>query len=113
MPAVSPDHDATADVGRRLRELGLDASSWGNGPGERYAAHQHGYDKVIAVERGTIQFGLPARGQTIELVAGDRLDLPAGTIHDALVGPTGVSCLEAHLPAGSLEGVTRQSSGTW
>ena len=33
---------------------------------------------------------------------GDRLDLPAGTRHDALVGPTGVTCLEAHLPAGSL-----------
>jgi quercetin dioxygenase-like cupin family protein len=113
MPAVSPDHDAASDVGPRLRELGLDASSWGNGPGERYAAHEHGYDKVIAVERGTIQFGLPVRGETIALVPGDRLDLPAGTIHDALVGPTGVSCLEAHLPVGSLEDVTRRSSGAW
>ena len=110
---MSHDHDVVRDVGRRMRELGLDASSWGNGPGERYAAHEHGYDKVIAVERGTIRFGLPARGESIALVAGDRLDLPAGTIHDALVGPTGVSCLEAHLPVGSLEDVTRRSSGAW
>lgn len=113
MPAVSPDHDAARNVGRLMREQGLSASGWGNGPGERYAAHEHGYDKVIAVERGTIEFGLGGTGQTIELAAGDRLDLPAGTVHDALVGMTGVSCLEAHLPAGSLESVTKRPSGTW
>ena len=107
MPAVS------GDVGRRLREEGLDASGWGNGPGERYAAHEHAYDKVIAVERGSIRFGLPQTGETIDLAAGDRLDLPTGTSHDAHVGPLGVSCLEAHLPAGTLDRVRRQSSGTW
>ena len=96
-----------------LRERGLDPSRWGNGPGERYAPHDHGYDKVIAVERGSIRFGLPASGDTIELVGGDRLDLPAGTAHDALVGPHGVSCLEAHLPAGSLSGLALRPSGTW
>ena len=101
------------DVGRLFREQDLDASRWGNGPGERYAAHEHGYDKVIAVERGSIQFGLPASREAIELVSGDRLELPAGTTHDALVGPAGVSCLEAHLPAGSIRGVTRRPSGTW
>jgi quercetin dioxygenase-like cupin family protein len=101
------------DVGRLLREQGLDDSGWGNGPGERYAAHEHGYDKVIAVERGSIHFGLPGTGDTVELVAGDRLDLPAGTIHDALVGPTGVLCLEAHLPVGSVRAVSHRPSGTW
>ena len=35
---------------------------WSNGPGDRYAAHDHGYDKVIVVERGSIRFGLPATG---------------------------------------------------
>jgi hypothetical protein len=36
------------------------------------------------------------------VVAGDRLDLPAETLHAALVGDNGVTCFEAHLPAGSL-----------
>jgi len=27
---------------------------------------------------------------------GDRLELDRGVIHDAVVGPEGVSCLEAH-----------------
>ncbi|HKB29134.1 MAG TPA: hypothetical protein VKC59_08930, partial [Candidatus Limnocylindrales bacterium] len=73
---------------------------WSNGPAERYAAHEHGYDKVIVVERGSIVFGLPADRRSISLDAGDRLELPAGTQHDAIVGPSGVTCLEAHLPAG-------------
>jgi quercetin dioxygenase-like cupin family protein len=101
------------ELDRRLRDQGLRPDRWGNGPGERYAAHQHGYDKVIAVERGSIRFRLPGSHATIELVAGDRLDLPAGTIHDAEVGPTGVACLEAHLPAGTLESPLRRPSGTW
>jgi uncharacterized protein YjlB len=101
------------DVDRLMRERGLDPSRLGNGPGERYAPHDHAYDKVLAVERGSIRLGLPASGSAIDLVAGDRLDLPAGTTHDALVGTDGVSCLEAHLPAGSLPGVGRRPSGTW
>jgi Cupin domain. len=98
----------------RLKTEGLDPGSWSNGPGDRYGAHEHGYDKVIVVERGSIRFGLPAAGDTIELAAGDRLELPAGTRHDARVGAHGVTCLEAHLPPGSLAGsARRRASGTW
>ena len=98
---------------RRLRDQGLHPSGWSNGPGDRYAAHDHAYDKVIVVERGSIRFGLPATDQTVDLAGGDRLDLPAGTSHDALVGPDGVACLEAHLPAGSIAGIARRPSHTW
>ena len=101
------------DPGRRLREEGLDAAAWSNGPGDRYGVHEHGYDKVIVVERGSIRFGLPATGESVALEAGDRLELPAATRHDALVGPAGVTCLEAHLPAGSLGGPGRRAAGTW
>lgn len=102
-----------SDVGRRLRDEGLDPTAWSNGPGDRYAAHEHGYDKVIAVERGSIRFGLPGDGRSLDLVAGDRLELPAGTRHDALVGPDGVTCLEAHLPAGALTRVAHRSAEAW
>ncbi len=86
----------------RLREEGLDPGSWGNGPGDTHAAHAHGYDKVLVCAAGGIAFGLPGRGARVELAVGDRLDLPAGTEHDAVVGPAGVTCLEARLPAGRL-----------
>jgi quercetin dioxygenase-like cupin family protein len=61
-----------------------------------YSAHAHGYNKVICVVRGSITFGLPEFGQNLTLKAGDRLDLPAGTVHDAVVGSQGVVCLEGH-----------------
>jgi uncharacterized protein YjlB len=101
------------DGAARLRDEGLAASPWSNGPGDRYGAHEHGYDKVIVVERGSIVFGLPDDGRSMQLEAGDRLELPAGTRHDAVVGSSGVTCLEAHLPAGRFSGVTRRAAGDW
>lgn len=101
------------DIAERLRSEGLDPSPWSNGPGDRYGAHEHGYDKVIAVERGSIVFGLPDDGRSIELATGDRLELPAGTAHDAVVGSAGVTCWEAHLPVGRLVAVGRRAAGDW
>ena len=83
-----------------LRQLcadeGLHPYPWSNGPDDVYPAHMHSYDKVIYVVHGSITFGLPELKQQITLKAGDRLDLPAGIVHDAVVGPQGVVCLEAH-----------------
>ena len=101
------------DYASRLGMEGLEPSPWSNGPGDRYGAHEHGYDKIIVVERGSIRFGLPATGASIELVQGDRLELPAATSHDAVVGAAGVRCFEAHLPAGSLTTTLRRPAGTW
>ena len=98
---------------QRLRDEGLDPGTWSNGPGDRYAAHEHGYDKVIVVERGSIRFGLRATAEAIDLDEGDRLELPAGTSHDATVGGLGVTCLEAHLPSGTLERPQRRGAGEW
>ena len=101
------------DLAERLRADGLDPAPWSNGPGDRYAVHEHGYDKVIACAAGSIRFGLPGSGESAELAMGDRLDLPAGTVHDAVVGPGGVTCLEAHLPPGSLPSLRRHAAGSW
>ena len=96
-----------------LRGEGLDPWPWSNGPGDRYGAHEHGYDKVIVVERGSIAFGLPEDGRSIELAEGVRLQLPAGTRHDAVVGPDGVTCGEAHLPPGGMTAAARRVAGEW
>jgi len=102
------------ELSTRLRAEGLVPGTWGNGPGDLYAAHRHGYDKVIVCVQGSITFGLPGVGGTIPLEAGDRLELPAGVDHDAVVGPAGVTCLEAHLPAGQLgRDPVRRAAGSW
>lgn len=95
----------------RLTGEGLDPGAWSNGPGDTYVSHDHTYDKVIVVTSGSITFGL-AEGPR-ELAAGDRLELPAHTAHDADVGPDGVVCLEAHLPAGTLTAVAYRVAGSW
>ncbi len=101
------------DLASRLRAEGLDPGPWSNGAGARYAPHAHGYDKVLVCASGSIRFGLPDRGVTVDLEPGDRLDLPAGTRHDAHVGQAGVTCLEAHLPQGGLPRVRRRAAGSW
>jgi quercetin dioxygenase-like cupin family protein len=80
----------------RFRAEGLTPYSWSNAPNEVYTAHKHDYHKVIYVASGSITWILPELGQEIETHPGDRLDLPAGSIHAARVGPQGVTCLEAH-----------------
>lgn len=103
-----------AQVLERLQGERLDPGSWSNGPGDVYEAHDHGYDKVLVVVAGSIVFGLPDRAERASLGLGDRLDLPARTVHDAVVGPGGVTCLEAHVPAGTLGSTpTRRAAGSW
>lgn len=86
-------------VEKRMRSEHLSYYRWSNGPGDVYGAHDHGYDKIIYVVTGSITFGLPDHDRKITMHAGDRLYLPAGTTHDALVGNGGVVCLEAHQSA--------------
>jgi quercetin dioxygenase-like cupin family protein len=97
MIAWPGDAPATpAEIEGLLRAEGMSAYSWSNAPGDRYPPHSHGYRKVIYVVRGSITFGLPDTGARLELHVGDRLELDRGVIHDAIVGPQGVECLEAH-----------------
>ena len=99
-PHVTPWAGSTPPAESTLRQLyadeGLSPYQWSNGANDSYSAHTHSYDKVIYVVRGSITFGLPELGQKLTLQAGDRLDLPAGTVHDAVVGAQGVVCLEGH-----------------
>jgi quercetin dioxygenase-like cupin family protein len=110
---MSDDRPSEGALLARLAGEGLIAQSWSNGPGDAYAGHAHAYDKVIVVVRGSIRFTAPGAGDVLELAPGDRLDLPAGTVHEALVGPDGVICLEAHRNAGWLGALGRRPAGGW
>ena len=97
-PQVTPWSDSLPPTRATLWQLmvseGLDPYAWSNGPFDFYSAHLHGYDKVIYVVQGSITFCLPELNLSLTLKAGDRLDLPAGVMHDANVGAEGVICLE-------------------
>lgn len=89
-----PERPTDAAILERYAAEGLSPYRWGNGPGDRYGTHSHSYNKVLYCSQGSITF--VAAGDPVHLEAGDRLDLPAGTPHSAVVGPQGCSCYEAH-----------------
>ena len=113
MSGPAADAGGDDDFAARLRSEGLHPSAWANGPGDRYAAHSHPYHKVLVVTSGSITFHLTDIGEDVDLATGDRLDLPAGTVHGATVGGDGVQCLEAHVAESSLGGTPRRSPRGW
>lgn len=94
-PWAGSEQPTQATLWQRMTGEGLSPYSWSNRPFDTYSAHSHSYNKVIYVVRGSITFGLPQLGKQLTLQTGDRLDLPAGIVHDAHVGAEGVVCLEA------------------
>ena len=94
-PWGSEEDPSEASFEAIFRDEGLRPSWWSNGAGDRYGAHSHPYHKVLYCARGSIRFDLPASGESYELCPGDRLDIPPGTQHSAVVGLEGVTCLEA------------------
>jgi quercetin dioxygenase-like cupin family protein len=89
----TPGVEAAVD---RLRALGVGGSTWSNGPGERYAAHEHATTKLLVCAASSITFLVGSDGVPAELRAGQGFELPAGTRHAAIVGPDGCTCVEGH-----------------
>jgi quercetin dioxygenase-like cupin family protein len=77
----------------RLRGEATGCYSWSNGPGDRYAPHSHGYEKVLYCVDGSITFILE-EDRRLELKVGDRMVLPPGAVHSAEVGQGGCTCIE-------------------
>lgn len=84
-----------SDIRQTIRAEGLRGYTWSNGPFDEYSPHVHTFDKVLYVLSGSITWILPETDQEIVTNAGDRLDLPRGTVHGARVGKDGVTCFEA------------------
>jgi hypothetical protein len=81
---------------RDLRAEGVEPVAWSNGPGDRYAAHDHAYEKLLRCAEGSITFLVGHEGTPVELHAGEGFVLPRATRHAAVVGADGCTCLEGH-----------------
>ncbi|ACZ41121.1 hypothetical protein Tter_0199 [Thermobaculum terrenum ATCC BAA-798] len=93
-PGDTPPTDE--QIQQIMRRENLPFYTWSNSPGDVYAPHSHSYHKVLYVAKGSITFGFPETQTKIEMHPGDRLDLPPGIVHDAIVGSEGVVCIEGH-----------------
>jgi mannose-6-phosphate isomerase-like protein (cupin superfamily) len=85
-----------AGASGHLRAAGVEPMAWSNGPGDRYAAHEHPYTKLLVCAEGSITFLVGEASTPVELMAGDGFELPPGTRHAAVVGPSGCTCVEGH-----------------
>ena len=80
----------------RLRELGVEPSTWSNAPGDTYAAHDHAWTKLLVCAEGGITFFVGEDATPVPLRPGDGFVLPPRTRHSAEVGPEGCVCVEGH-----------------
>jgi quercetin dioxygenase-like cupin family protein len=87
---------------RIFQDEGLSPSWWTSDPDDIYAPHSHSYHKVLYCATGAITFRVEPDGPELEVRPGDRLDIPPGTSHSALVGPEGVTCAEAPRQSGGM-----------
>ena len=90
--------DGVAAAEARLRSAGVEPLRWSNGPGDRYAAHEHGFTKLLVCAEGSISFFVGPDEIPVELRPGDGFELPPRTRHAAEVGPSGCTCVEGHRP---------------
>lgn len=87
-----------AGARRALRDAGVEPYAWSNGPGDRYAEHEHATTKLLVCAEGSITFLVGPAAEPVALQAGEGFVLPAATRHSAVVGPAGCTCLEGHRP---------------
>jgi quercetin dioxygenase-like cupin family protein len=80
-----------SELSRRLADDGFACFAWSDGPGAEYAPHSHDHDESLWLLRGRMRFG--AEGREFDLGPGDRLMLPAGTVHTAVAGSDGATYL--------------------
>ncbi|HEY7617331.1 MAG TPA: cupin domain-containing protein [Terriglobales bacterium] len=88
-------HPTLSVITRQMQKEGLRPYVWDNTPNYRYAVRTHGYNKVMYVIEGNIEVTLPDSNQRVKLRAGDRLEIPAGVRHGAIIGSSGAKCVEA------------------
>lgn len=96
LESLEPGKAGVQAARERLEAAGVEPYAWSNGPGDRYAAHEHRTTKLLICAEGSITFLVGPDEQPVKLSAGDGFVLPAGTRHAAVVGPYGCTCLEGH-----------------
>ena len=78
----------------KLESLGYTVAKYIHEPGTVFPDHKHGVDKIDAVVSG--RFRLVVRGHMKMLTAGDWIEIPRDTVHNAaVIGDEPVVSLDA------------------
>lgn len=83
-----------AELKTMLREEGLQCELYSDPPRMKYGRHKHNFDDFLVIVAGKMKIGTDAGAWIMN--PGDRLDLPANTVHWAeVVGKEEVKYLSA------------------
>ncbi len=83
------------EVQAHLAADGYLAVKWTAEAHQTYLPHAHIYTELLWVIEGDITVALTAERRLIELRRGDRVEVPAGTMHALQAGPEGAVYLVA------------------
>jgi mannose-6-phosphate isomerase-like protein (cupin superfamily) len=87
-------HPTIDNITRQMKQEGLRPYVWSDDSNYRYPVRSHGYDKTLYCLRGSLEIILSTNKQRIVLRSGDRIDVPRGVRHAAIIGPAGAQCIE-------------------
>jgi quercetin dioxygenase-like cupin family protein len=91
--AATPPSEET--LRGQLSAEGYGVVRWQNEPRTGYPPHAHIYPETLWVITGSVSALLPAELRILELLPGDRVELPAGMLHAVVAGPEGAAYLLA------------------
>lgn len=88
---------AEDDVRAALEKEGANVNSWSADAGTTNDPEGASNNRSVVVIAGMVRFTLPDHpDEFADLMAGDRIDIPKGTLHGMMVGPAGVSVIEGN-----------------
>lgn len=79
----------------RLAADGYQAVKWSNEPATGYPPHIHVYPELLWLVSGSLTVILPAEKRMLELLPGDRVEMPRGIAHGTMAGADGAVYLLA------------------
>lgn len=90
-----PGKPAEEAIREHLAAEGYGVVKWSTGPATGYPAHAHIYPETMWVVEGSLSVILPAENKLLELLPGDRVEVPQGVLHGVMAGAEGASYLLA------------------
>jgi len=90
-----PGRPAEESIRERLTAEGYGVVMWRIEPATGYPPHAHIYPETMWVIEGNLTVVLPADARLIELLPGDRIEMPQGQLHGIMAGADGAAYLLA------------------
>jgi len=90
-----PGRPAEGSIRGRLTAEGYGVVMWRVEPATGYPPHAHIYPETMWVIEGSLTVVLPTDARLVELLPGDRIEMPQGLLHGIMAGADGAAYLLA------------------